>query len=259
MATQDTFDEIAPYYDVIMEQVDYDRWDMTTRALATVLPQLFVHLDAACGTGKLIKRLRKTGWNSVGLDLSLSMLRAGRRTDTPPPFAAADLRRLPVFRNIDYVTCLFDSMNFLLTLDDVRESLSQMAAALSADGLLYFDIITERNVTEYFAGQRWTEDNDHFSTSWKSDYSHTRSVAETEIRVSRGPRCTLRERVYPQQAIEEAVDDTGLHLLATVDAETWREPGKKTNRIDFIASKNLSRDLKKRIRKVCAEVRAQLR
>lgn len=258
MPTSDAFSDIAPYYDAIMEEVDYDRWDMTTTALAELLPERFVHLDVACGTAKLVKRLRQTGWNSMGVDFSYPMLRAGRRGDGSAPLAVADLRDLPLRGGVDYVTCLFDSINFLLNLDDVRAALCQTGLGLKADGLLYFDIITERMVTEHFADQRWTEENGRFSTTWDSRYCRATATAETEIRVNTGAVCVLRERVYPREAIEQAVEDAGLHLLGVFDAKTWKKPRKKTERIDFIASKSSSADLRRRFRKVCADVRTRL-
>lgn len=258
MRATDTFSEIAPYYDTIMERVDYDRWVTATAALASLLPQRFVHLDVACGTGRLIKRLRRAGWNSIGVDFSFSMLRAGRRKMRNLPVAAADLRWLPLAGSVDYVTCLFDSINFLLSLDDVHAALRQISLALKANGLLYFDIITERMVLEYFADQRWTEQNGRFTTTWDSRYCRATATAETEIRVNTGPTCILRERVYPQQAIEEAVNDAGLHLLGIFDAETWQKPTKRTERIDLIACKSPFPQLKRRFRKVYATVRSQL-
>ncbi len=258
MRTDDAFCELAPYYDKIMDHVNYDRWQMITMALSSLLSARFRHLDAACGTGTLIKRLRTEGWNSVGVDLSFSMVRAGRKGRGSFPGSVGDLRALPFSHGIDYVTCLFDSINFLLSIEDVTRAFRGMREAFSHQGLLYFDIVTERMVTEHFEGKEWTEDNGRFSSAWSSRYSRKTSIAETRVRVNSGPQGTVFERIYSQAEIERALKDAGLCVLGAFDAHTWKAPHKKTVRIDFVASVDSSRAFRKRFDCVCADIRKQI-
>ena len=170
MRGDDSFKELARYYDEIMSHVNYDHWELTSALVSSLLPRPFVHLDAACGTGALLERMRRLKWRSFGVDISAAMLRADKnRADLP--VAVADLRALPFRGAIDYITCLFDSMNFLLSIEDVEGALCEVADALRPGGILYFDIVTERMVLEYFAGQRWTERTGRLSTRWDSRYS----------------------------------------------------------------------------------------
>jgi len=257
VSRDDAFLELAPYYDRIMDHVNYDRWYMVTTTVAGMLPTSFTHLDAACGTGTLIKRLRSENWKSVGTDISSSMIKAGRKAGAKFPAAAADLRALPICGSIDYVTCLFDSVNFLLTLEDVTQAFREIRNALSPQGIFYFDIVTERMVTEHFEDQDWTEDNGRFSTTWRSRYRRETCVAETTVKVDNGPEGTVRERIYTQAEIERAVARAGFHLLGAFDAHTWKPPHKRTIRIDFVAAREKSRALRKRFESVYAEVRRQ--
>jgi len=256
MNSDDAFLELAPYYDRIMDHVNYDRWYMITMAVAGMLSPSFTHLDAACGTGTLIKRLRAKGWKSLGTDVSYAMIRAGRKAGAGFPAAAADLRALPMC-GVDYVTCLFDSVNFLLTIEDVTRSFMEIRRALSPQGIFYFDIVTERMVTEHFEDQDWSENNGRFSTKWRSRYSRKTNIAETTVKVENGPEGTVRERIYTQAEIEQAIDSAGLYLLGVFDAHTWKPPHKRTVRIDFVAARDNSRALRKRFESVYAEVRGQ--
>ena len=259
MAVRDTFCDIARYYDHIMDHVDYDRWFTVTTALAQLLPRNFIHLDAACGTGTLLKRLRHTGWRTIGVDLSPAMLRAGlsiRRQ--APPAAAADLRALPFQSRIDYVTCLFDSVNFLLDMDDVHRMFAEVHGILDHTGLFYFDIVTERMVTQHFDNQQWTEQDGRFSTTWRSTYDRRTRVTATEVRVGTGDGGVFLERIYEVDEIVAAVTDAGLELLGTYDAQTWGAPKKRTTRIDFVAAKDPSRPLRKRFGAVRSQLRGRL-
>ncbi len=253
-----TFEDIAYYYDSIMKHVPYDRWYMTVSTLAELMPHGFIHLDAACGTGTLLKRLDKLNWTSFGIDICSAMLRAGRREPIPFNSAAADLRALPFRESIDYVTCLFDSLNFLLDIGSVRAALSEFYDALRLGGILYFDIVTERMVTEYFAGQKWKEDNGRFSSAWESDYNKKTALSETRVSLSTGSGAVIREQMYPTGEIETAVLDAGFKILAIFDAETWDKPRKKTTRIDFIAVKGEIKPIKRKFKRIVEKIRLEL-
>ena len=235
--SNDTFEDLARYYDAIMTDVDYDRWEIATANIAQLLPKDFLHLDAACGTGTLLRALNPYKWNSVGVDLSPAMLRLSKKKRTKSPLAAADLRRLPFDGSFDYITCLFDSMNFLLKKAAIRSAIKSFARALSPGGILYFDVVTEEMILQHFADQVWTERNGRFSTKWSSKYNRTTKICETRIKVKRGPEATLHERVYEIDFIKKAIEDAGLTLLGAHDAETWRTVRKKSVRVDFVCTK----------------------
>jgi SAM-dependent methyltransferase len=258
MIPRDAFHEIAPFYDRIMDHVDYDRWFTVATGLAALLPSRFVHVDAACGTGTLLKRLRNAGWNSLGIDLSFAMIKAGTKGTAGVPAAVADLRALPLLGGVDYVTCLFDSVNFLVDPGDMARAFREIHDALSEQGLFYFDVVTEQMVTRHFEGQEWTEDNGRFSTTWRSTYSRADGITETFVRVNTGPSSTVRERVYDQEEIQDALRDAGFTLLGAFDAHAWKLPTRHSVRIEFVAAKRDSRLMRKRFGKVCVELRRRL-
>ncbi|MCC6695902.1 MAG: class I SAM-dependent methyltransferase [Candidatus Hydrogenedentes bacterium] len=259
MSASDSFVDLARYYDPIMSHVDYDRWYLIGGAIGELLPRPFTHLDAACGTGVLLKKFQSDRWRSIGIDLSASMLRAGRQSGRAFPAAAADLRALPFNGCMNYITCLFDSVNFLLRNADMERGIKSLTAALAPNGILYFDIVTERMVLEHFAGQSWTERNGKFVTSWECEYDRKTLTAETRIRVNNGPAYTLYERVYEPEEVEDAVMRAGLSLLGMFDAETWRAPRRKTVRMDFVAVKGDPKPFSARFKGVRDHVRALLR
>ncbi len=259
MSAQDSFIDLARFYDGIMRHVDYDRWYLIADAIAGLLPRSFTHLDVACGTGVLLRKLLHDRWNSTGVDLSISMLRAGRNHQSRWPVAAGDIRALPFAGSFNYVTCLFDSLNFLLTDDDMSAGVRAMADCLTPDGVLYFDIVTERMVLDHFAGQRWTEKDGKLSTRWRCDYDRVTQVVETRIQVNRGDEYTLYERVYDQCQVEEAIRLAGIEVLGAFDAETWGKPRKRTVRIDFVGVKGDAEPLRSGFKSIQKHVRSLLK
>ena len=60
----DSFSDLARYYDPLMRHVDYDRWYAVAAAVAALVPPPFVHADLACGTATLARKLRRNGWKT---------------------------------------------------------------------------------------------------------------------------------------------------------------------------------------------------
>lgn len=259
MPAIDSFAGLARFYDPLMQHVNYDRWYLVAGAVAELLPRPFTHLDAACGTGVLIDKLRADKWRSFGLDLSRAMLQSGRRNNGPAGVVCGDLRAIPVYGRLDYVTCLFDSLNFLLTEHDFYRGIAQLAGALRPEGILYFDVVTERMVLDHFAGQKWTESNDRVTSTWSCEYDRATHTAATSIRVNSGELHTLYERVYPLEMVYDAVNRAGCTLLGAYDAQTWKKPGRRTIRADVIAVRGDARRYRGGFRDVHAFVRKMLR
>ena len=57
MTASDSFVDLARYYDPIMEDVNYDRWYHVASELSSMLDKPLLHIDAACGTARLARRL----------------------------------------------------------------------------------------------------------------------------------------------------------------------------------------------------------
>lgn len=255
MNAPDAFADLARYYDPLMTHVNYDRWFFTTTALADLLHEPIRHLDAACGTATLVNMLRKTGWASVGVDLSPAMIRAAHKKVPGAPLAVANLLAMPFNGSFNLITCLFDSLNFILDETDLARSFRELHGALDDGGILYTDIITERMVTEHFEGQSWEENNDGFTSRWSSEYDRKRAIAESYVRVNTGTTSVIRERVHDPALVKDLLEQAGFQILAAFDAETWKTPRKKTTRIDFIAVKNGAPDIAKRFQKTAVQVR----
>jgi len=238
MAQADSFEGLARFYDPIMEHVDYHRWFKVVEQYAALLPKDFKHLDAGCGTGVLLKHLRYLGWESFGVDLSGAMLRQCRAQKLKCPLAVADISALPFCQSFDYITCLFDTVNFLLYEEALRRTMRSFHDSLKEGGILYFDYVTERLVLEHFADQEWYEGNGNFSTTWASTYDANTKIAETRIRINTGADNILYERVYADEVYIDALEAAGFTVLGVMDADTTRKVGKKTCRVDVFAARN---------------------
>jgi demethylmenaquinone methyltransferase / 2-methoxy-6-polyprenyl-1,4-benzoquinol methylase len=118
------FDGVADRYDVTNTVLSFgqDRlWRRATRAALALRPGERV-LDVGAGTGVSTVELGRSGAYAVGVDLSVGMLRAGRRTRPGVPLVAGDALRLPFpDASFDAVTISFALRNVVDATAALRE------------------------------------------------------------------------------------------------------------------------------------------
>jgi len=234
---EDTFSNLARHYDAMMSHVDYDRWALIASHLRELAPKPRAHLDIGCGTGKLVTRLRRQKWQSTGIDISPAMVRTARSRDESLPLCVGDICRLPFHNCFDMVTCLFDTVNFLLERQHVEQAMQSVYAALRPGGLYYFDVVTERMILDHFEGQQWTEQNGKLKMRWYSRYNRKDKLSETQIAIGSGPPSVVYERIYSHEFIDSCLRDAGFVSLGAFDAANWKAPRKRTIRVDYVAVK----------------------
>ncbi|HET6532940.1 MAG TPA: demethylmenaquinone methyltransferase [Actinoplanes sp.] len=118
------FDGVAERYDLTntVLSAGQDRgWRRATRVALGLRPGERV-LDVGAGTGVSTAKLSRSGAFAVGADLSVGMLRAGRKTRRTVPLVAGDALRLPFpDAAFDAVTISFALRNVVDTDAALRE------------------------------------------------------------------------------------------------------------------------------------------
>lgn len=76
-------------------------------------------LDLCCGTGQLAEELTARGYKVTGVDGSEKMLRHARQNAPNANFYCADARSFDLSTNFAIVLSTYDSLNHLLTLEDL--------------------------------------------------------------------------------------------------------------------------------------------
>jgi SAM-dependent methyltransferase len=99
------------------------------------------HLDVACGTGLALEHMRKEhGFRSTGVDASLPMLAIAQKRVAVPHLIACDLRALAIHKCFARITCLYDSLNHMLTRDDLIAAFKAVRGVMDASSLFLFDM-----------------------------------------------------------------------------------------------------------------------
>src|SRR2546427_13080187 len=99
-------------------------------------------LDLPCGEGTFAIRMAKRGYRTTGVDRSSAMLRLGRRKAREARlsvrFIESDVRSLRFHEEFDLATSWYDSLNYLLTLSDLKKTFACVFRALQTGGDFLF-------------------------------------------------------------------------------------------------------------------------
>jgi SAM-dependent methyltransferase len=210
-------------------------------------------LDLACGTGTLVLLLAAKGWNVIGIDVSDAMLRqaqakvAGVAPEERPPFVQGDMRDMAAQfppAMCDLATCVYDSLNYLLSEDDLAACIASVAHVLAPGGLFIGDTNTRHFLEHDWNPCRVREQKgyielsqSHFDPQQTTSILHlTGFVGDDEQGYTRFDETHI-ERAYPPATLAAFFEQAGLRVEATYDCFTMQPPYATTQRIVWVVRK----------------------
>lgn len=130
------FERSVRFYDALYSWKDYEGEAARLHELIQQLrPGARTLLDVACGTGKHLEHLR-AHYEAEGLDLEADFLTLARQRLEGTPLHQGDMRTFDLGKRFDVVTCLFSSIAYMTSLDNLRRAVQTMADHVDDGGLL---------------------------------------------------------------------------------------------------------------------------
>lgn len=133
------FSRSADLYDLIYRQFkDYaEESRRIARLLERVHPGGKSVLDVACGTGEHARHLADDhGYRVDGLDVEPEFIRLAQQKNPSGRFLCADMTDFHVERRYDAVLCLFSSIGYVRTLENVERTLRRFREHLTVGGVV---------------------------------------------------------------------------------------------------------------------------
>ena len=236
------YEGLAPIYDYVMRHVDYEEWVGYVHELFTRFGQRPSRLvDLACGTGSVTLEFDARGYRVSGIDASAAMIQVARQKaaglDRTISFSTGDMRQLRGLGPFDGAVCLYDSINYLMSLSEVDDALEQVWHILAPSSLFIFDICTEKNSLHYFGDVHGSEDGDGFSYTRHSYYDRDErlQINAFDIRFNnRRVTETHSQRIYRHDEMVARVEASPFELLAAYDGFTFRGGSEQSDRVHFV-------------------------
>ena len=249
----DPFARIAPHYDVLMAGVPYAAWadyviGLAARADRPILPQTKL-LDLATGTGSAALEFAARGCFVTGIDCSDAMLAEARRKTAREgydiSFISCDLADFRLPAAFDHAVCLYDSLNYILEPERLKQAFANVMGALKTDGLFMFDVNTVRALE----AEMFTQSSGRGAAveyRWKSKYDAETRTSRIDMRFqirASGERFTIvhYQRAYTDEEIRSFLGEAGFNKVTAYEAYATSPPGPQSDRVFYVASRSLGR------------------
>ena len=172
-------------------------------------------LDIACGTGILAIELAQCGHVVHGIDISPEMISVAKTKSiglSNLSFDIQDMVRFNVDGNFDLVTCTFDSINYILKLGDLRDTLFRVTSVLYESGLFIFDSNTKHL---YLSHSDQTQKRELNGQSFieHCSYDSIRNKAAIVFSFSNGTYEIHKQRPYNYDELDPLLRRAGLNVI----------------------------------------------
>ncbi|MBR6403105.1 MAG: class I SAM-dependent methyltransferase [Eubacterium sp.] len=243
----------ARVYDRMMENIPYEDWEQYILQLLykyNISPYSKI-AELGCGTGTMTELLSDEGFLVTGIDLSEDMLteaeaklryakaRGIRNRDIT--YLNQDMRELSLQEKQSAIISICDSMNYLLSTDDLYRTMKAAKDNLKDDGIFIFDLKTEYFFQTELDRITFRDDLGDFSYIWKNRYDGESRIHKYglvfRIRGKDGIRYEKevhRQRVFTAAEIKEAAIKAGFSKAVAYDAFTFDKPKIKSDRIYIV-------------------------
>ena len=226
-------------------------WGIPVRGLA----------DIACGEGTFVNSLIGEVETLYGVDLSPAMLAVARRKEHERieilqrggvavcqpvvSWQCQDMRELALPEQVDVVTCWFNSLNYLVTEDDLLTTFKAVSAACRPDGYFVFDVYTIRGLEVEWRDTAWVAVDvpDCFVAS-QTTFDKSHALAEVTftgfvLQNSLFTRFdeTHYNRGYRWVTITSLLRDAGFHVHGKYTIPRLTKPHRDAVRILVVAQK----------------------
>ena len=234
-------------YDVFMRDVPYNKWFLYIKKILdkyNYSPKTV--LDMACGTGNMSIKLFEENFDVIGVDMSPDMLSVARakadKINSNILFLNQDMRDLDLYGTVDLTICLFDSLNYILEINELTDIFRRVNNFLNPGGLFIFDLNTEYKFEKILSGNTFSDYTEDGVCIWESTYDSNAKICEyyTNFFIKEEDQKYLRfeelhyEKSYTIDEIIHAATKSGMQFLEVYDAFTFDKPKKDSERLYFV-------------------------
>ncbi len=240
----DAYDPFARVYDLHWGFFATKAYPILEHLVLENLPRGCAVLDLCCGTGQLAAQLSRQGYRTTGLDGSEGMIEIARKNAPDADFVVQDARNIALPGRFSAVLSTFDSLNHVMSLDELEQVFQSVFAVLEGGGYFVFDLNMEEGFRSRWRGSFEFIEEDHVclvrSSHDASEKTGRLDVALFEMKGSGWVRTDfpLIQRWYEEREIRERLRRAGFEELQSFDeSEPIMEGSLHEGRMFFVARK----------------------
>ena len=243
----DSYEELASCYDLFMDETPYEEWMqyVLDKFNKYNVPKELI-LDLGCGTGTFTEMLAKVGYDMIGVDVSGEMLQIAQEKKAESGlnilYLLQDMREFELYGTVRAVVSICDSVNYLLTDEDVVQTFKLVNNYLDPKGVFVFDFNTVYKYSEVIGDTTIAENRDDVSFIWENYFDSESNINEYDLTIFskegdlyRKSVETHLQRGYTIEEMTRFLAEAGLKLLELEDADTGLEANENSERIHVVA------------------------
>ena len=223
MERYDAYDAIAGVYNRHWGYFADRIYPVLHRLVLRDLPPGSAVLDLCCGTGQLAAVLSDKGYAVTGVDGSEGMIEIARRNAPDAEFLVQDARELSLDRRFTAVFSTFDSLNHVMSLDELERVFRSVYTVLDDGGCFEFDLNMEEAYVQRWRGSFGMVEDDLVCVA-RSSRDEEKTIGRMDLTVfeSEGTGwkrtdVSLLQRWYRETDIKERLGSVGFEGNRTYD------------------------------------------
>lgn len=241
----DSYTSFAQVYDLFMDNVPYEEW---CEYIRDILHQYGIEdgllLDLGCGTGKMCRIMSQYGYDLIGIDNSIEMLDIAReQNDAGILYLNQDMREFELYGTVRAVYCACDSVNYILSEEELISVFRLVNNYLDPRGLFVFDFNPEYKYRELLAENTFAENREDGSFIWENYYDEEEEINEYDLTLfikddhGKFERFgeTHFQKSYTLEAMRGLIEAAGMEYVAAYDAYSFDPVREDSERITIIA------------------------
>ena len=278
----EAYTDFAEVYDELMDDTPYEEWCEFLNAVlaryrikedtadAMLLQEQNSVVDLGCGTGTLTELLAAKGYDMIGIDNSQEMLQIAmekrERSGLDILYLQQDMREFELYGAVGAVISVCDSLNYLLTEEELLSTFRLVHNYLYPGGVFVFDFNTVYKYAEVIGDATIAENREDCSFIWENYYHPEEEINEYDLTIfvkndskgknngkgyhgndakeSVGEENSFRrfqethyQRGYRLEQMKELLEKAGLLFQEAVDADTRGKVTAESERIVVISQK----------------------
>ena len=248
------YNDFAKIYDRFQE-IDYDEFVVFYKKIFeqnNLTPETVI--DLGCGSGEISLRLAKSGYNTVGIDISEDMLAIAQdkafEQGIKILFLNQDMTGFEYPEKADAVISTLDCINYLTEYEDMVRTFKCVNETLADNGLFIFDINSEYKLSRVLGNNTFVYEDDEAYCVWDCGYYPEDRICGFDLNffVKEGKKQNStyeryfeyqEERAYSADELKSALNTAGLKLLNIYADLEFIEPSEKSERLFFVCARDM--------------------
>lgn len=263
----EAYTDFATVYDTFMDETPYEKWCLFLEKIISkygirkgdcavsdpLTSERNLVVDLGCGTGTLTEMMAKKGYDMIGIDLSADMLQIAlqkkEKNGSEVLYLQQDMRELDLYCTAGTIISVCDSLNYILSEEELLEVFKKVNRFLYPGGLFIFDFNTVYKYKEIIGDTTIAENREDCSFIWENYYMEEEQINEYDVTVFVKDSSSTKEfyhkftethyqRGYTIEQMTYLIEQAGMKIETIVDADTQEECTKMSERVYFVVREN---------------------